>query len=305
MFLQELANLQKLFTDYYLSKQSGRQLVWVHALGTCMLKARFPSGQKELSVSLLQSIVLMLFNGTDKLTFTEIKEQSRIEDKELRRTLLSLACGKVRHLLLCSAWCCCLKSMEQSRCFFNITLSLSVMLRRSLFVTLVCLPLCWYICTTSSSWLHLWCSACLITWHMMSHCLLLLGALQKDTRVLRKEPMGAEVNDDDVLCYNAGFANKLLRIRINTIQLKETPEENKKTNEQVRSMMDGSRATWQPSMFVYSAGVFESIPARLSSVGLCLCDTAHFCALGLPCFKSLMLTYCVDVVRFCKSVSTK
>eukprot|EP00877_Chromochloris_zofingiensis_P012104 jgi/Chrzof1/7147/Cz02g12240.t1 len=114
-----------------------------------MLKARFPSGQKELSVSLLQSIVLMLFNGTDKLTFTEIKEQSRIEDKELRRTLLSLACGK------------------------------------------------------------------------------------KDTRVLRKEPMGAEVNDDDVLCYNAGFANKLLRIRINTIQLKETPEENKKTNEQV------------------------------------------------------------------------
>ena len=58
-------------------------------------------GVKELSVSLFQTVVLMLFNGTDSLSFGEIKTQSGIEDKELRRTLQSLACGKVWMQLSC------------------------------------------------------------------------------------------------------------------------------------------------------------------------------------------------------------
>lgn len=40
----------------------------------------------------------MLFNDAQSLTFQEIKDASAIEDKELRRTLQSLACGKVRVL---------------------------------------------------------------------------------------------------------------------------------------------------------------------------------------------------------------
>ena len=59
-------------------------------------------GIKELSVSLFQTVVLMLFNGTDSLSLSEIRTQSGIEDKELRRTLQSLACGKVRK---CTAFC--------------------------------------------------------------------------------------------------------------------------------------------------------------------------------------------------------
>lgn len=46
----------------------------------------------------LQTVVLMLFNDAQSLTFQEIKDTSAIEDKELRRTLQSLACGKVRVL---------------------------------------------------------------------------------------------------------------------------------------------------------------------------------------------------------------
>ncbi len=57
-------------------------------------------GTKELSVSLFQTVVLMLFNDVDSLSFEDIKQQSGIEDKELRRTLQSLACGKVRSWLL-------------------------------------------------------------------------------------------------------------------------------------------------------------------------------------------------------------
>ena len=42
-----------------------------------------------------------------------------------------------------------------------------------------------------------------------------------------------EVGDDDVFTFNFDFTASLYRIRINTIQLKETTEENVKTNEQV------------------------------------------------------------------------
>lgn len=44
----------QVFKEFYLSKHSGRRLVWHNSLGTCMLKARFDKGTKELSVSLFQ-----------------------------------------------------------------------------------------------------------------------------------------------------------------------------------------------------------------------------------------------------------
>nr|XP_043624376.1 cullin-4-like isoform X2 [Erigeron canadensis] len=50
----------------------------------------------ELNV--YQTVVLMLFNDAQKLSFEDIKDATSIEDKELRRTLQSLACGKVRVL---------------------------------------------------------------------------------------------------------------------------------------------------------------------------------------------------------------
>lgn len=47
---------------------------------------------------LSQAVVLMLFNDAMKLSFEDIKDSTGIEDKELRRTLQSLACGKIRVL---------------------------------------------------------------------------------------------------------------------------------------------------------------------------------------------------------------
>ncbi len=38
----------------------------------------------------------MLFNDVDTLALEDIAAATRIEDRELRRTLQSLACGKVR-----------------------------------------------------------------------------------------------------------------------------------------------------------------------------------------------------------------
>lgn len=45
---------QDIFKEFYLSKYSGRRLMWQNSLGHCVLKAEFPKGRKELAVSLFQ-----------------------------------------------------------------------------------------------------------------------------------------------------------------------------------------------------------------------------------------------------------
>jgi cullin-4 len=50
----ELSAAQQVFKDFYLSKHSGRKLVWCNSLGTCIMRAAFDAGAKELSVSLFQ-----------------------------------------------------------------------------------------------------------------------------------------------------------------------------------------------------------------------------------------------------------
>ncbi|XP_015188193.1 PREDICTED: cullin-4A-like isoform X1 [Polistes dominula] len=52
-------------------------------------------------------------------------------------------------------------------------------------------------------------------------------------RVLQKHPRGRDVADNDRFVFNAEFTNKLFRIKINQIQMKETNEEQKATEERV------------------------------------------------------------------------
>jgi cullin-4 len=66
------------FFDFYKDKYSGRRLTWQHSLGTGIVKAHFPSGVKELCVSLFQAIILLLFNVNESLTLRQIKDLSSI-----------------------------------------------------------------------------------------------------------------------------------------------------------------------------------------------------------------------------------
>lgn len=139
--------LQQIFEKFYSSKYQGRQLTWQHALSHCIVKAKLPLGRKELVISLYQATVLLCFNGKDTIGFKDIKEQTRIEDGELRRTLQSLACGK--------------------------------------------------------------------------------------ERVLMKIPKGKEVEDSDEFTVNNKYSNPKFRVKINSIQLRETKQENEETHERV------------------------------------------------------------------------
>ncbi|SCZ89398.1 BZ3500_MvSof-1268-A1-R1_Chr1-1g01155 [Microbotryum saponariae] len=98
----DMASALDKFKVFYQSKHQGRALTWAHALDYCSLRAKFPKGgRKELSVSLFQTVILLLFNDVAdgaKLGFNEIVEATRLDPKEAARTLQSLACGKVRVL---------------------------------------------------------------------------------------------------------------------------------------------------------------------------------------------------------------
>jgi cullin 4 len=75
----ELVEYQNFFTKFYLGKHSGRKLQWQPTLGHCVLKARFDQGVKDLQVSLFQSLVLLLFNDADLISFEEILQATNIE----------------------------------------------------------------------------------------------------------------------------------------------------------------------------------------------------------------------------------
>ncbi|PWN51191.1 Cullin-domain-containing protein [Violaceomyces palustris] len=101
MIPEELNSAAQTFSDFYQGRNSGRRLHWQHSLGTLSILANFAKsggGVKELQVSTFQAVVLLLFNRLEpgaKLSYSDIKAQTGLEEKELKRTLQSLACGQI------------------------------------------------------------------------------------------------------------------------------------------------------------------------------------------------------------------
>ncbi|KAG1814325.1 Cullin family-domain-containing protein [Suillus subaureus] len=140
------------YATFYKIKHQGHKLDWDHSLGTATVKARFAAGPKDLTVSLYQAVVLLLFNKETEIGFRHILEETlSIDDEELRRTLQSLACA--------------------------------------------------------------------------------------NKKVLKKRPVGKDVNDDDVFYFNPEFTDARAKVHINSIQAKETAEENQRT----QSHIEGDR----------------------------------------------------------------
>jgi cullin-4 len=100
----EMEEALEAFKTFYTSKHQNRNLQWQHTLGDCLIRSRFPSGTKDLSVSLFQAVVLLCFNNDQDpddnvvRSFAEIKQATGLDDVDLMCTLQSLAGGKVRVL---------------------------------------------------------------------------------------------------------------------------------------------------------------------------------------------------------------
>jgi len=89
---------QNAFEKFYTTKHNGRKLQWQPNLGQCSLFADYGSrvDNHELLVSLFQALVLLMFNDRDEYEYKDILETTKIDPIELKRTLQSLACGKIR-----------------------------------------------------------------------------------------------------------------------------------------------------------------------------------------------------------------
>jgi cullin-4 len=61
------------FAAFYNEKHQGHKIEWSHTLGTVSLRAHFAAGQKELSVSLYQAVILFLFNDMVEIPFSDVK----------------------------------------------------------------------------------------------------------------------------------------------------------------------------------------------------------------------------------------
>ena len=66
------------YTTFYKAKHQGHKLEWDHSLGTATIKARFDAGNKDLSVSLYQAVVLLLFNDETEIGYKVILEATRM-----------------------------------------------------------------------------------------------------------------------------------------------------------------------------------------------------------------------------------
>ncbi|KAJ7462758.1 Cullin family-domain-containing protein [Mycena galericulata] len=87
------------FETFYMDKHNGRKLLWQPSVATVTMIGRFKAAKKELSVSLYQAAILLIFNRSAELSFPEIQDETKLENSLLRLTLQSLACGKKKVLL--------------------------------------------------------------------------------------------------------------------------------------------------------------------------------------------------------------
>ena len=95
----EIETCCSIFQDFYLNKNSSRKLTWHANMGTAELKAFFPSGRYEITVSTFQMCILLLFNKSDIISYKTIQDQTNIAADDLKRNLMALTCGKHKILL--------------------------------------------------------------------------------------------------------------------------------------------------------------------------------------------------------------
>ncbi|KAF9591384.1 hypothetical protein IFM89_004069 [Coptis chinensis] len=94
----EMVKCVEAFKEYYATKTKHRRLSWIYSLGTCIINGKFKQKTIELVVSTYQASVLLLFNESDMLSYSEIREHLNLTDDDITRLLHSLACAKYKIL---------------------------------------------------------------------------------------------------------------------------------------------------------------------------------------------------------------
>ncbi|RWR94137.1 cullin-1-like protein [Cinnamomum micranthum f. kanehirae] len=94
----EMVKCVEVFREFYQTKTKHRKLTWIYSLGTCNIIGKFEPKTMELIVTTYQASALLLFNTSDKLSYSEIMNQLNLTDEDIVRLLHSLSCAKYKIL---------------------------------------------------------------------------------------------------------------------------------------------------------------------------------------------------------------
>lgn len=95
----EMIKCVEVFKEFYQTKTKHRKLTWIYSLGTCNILGKFEAKNIELVVTTYQAAALLLFNNSDKLSYSEIMSQLNLSDDDVIRLLHSLSCAKYKILI--------------------------------------------------------------------------------------------------------------------------------------------------------------------------------------------------------------
>ncbi|XP_061349101.1 cullin-1 isoform X3 [Gastrolobium bilobum] len=94
----EMIRCVEVFKEFYQTKTKHRKLTWIYSLGTCNISGKFEPKTVELIVTTYQASALLLFNSSDRLSYSDIMTQLNLSDDDVIRLLHSLSCAKYKIL---------------------------------------------------------------------------------------------------------------------------------------------------------------------------------------------------------------
>ncbi|XP_075653950.1 cullin-1-like isoform X1 [Castanea sativa] len=94
----ELVKCVKVFREFYQTKTKHRKLTWIYSLGTCNISGKFEPKTMELIMTTYQASALLLFNSSDRLSYSDIMTELNLTDNDIVRLLHSLSCAKYKIL---------------------------------------------------------------------------------------------------------------------------------------------------------------------------------------------------------------
>ncbi|XP_020102127.1 cullin-1-like isoform X2 [Ananas comosus] len=95
----EMLKCVGVFKEFYTTKTKCRKLSWIFSLGTCNIVGMFESKTVELIVTTYQAALLLLFNSSDRLSYSDIVAQLNLSEEDVVRLLHSLSCAKYKILV--------------------------------------------------------------------------------------------------------------------------------------------------------------------------------------------------------------
>ena len=87
MLPQELCKSVQMFEAFYSKQFSGRKLTWLHHLSNGDVKLGYTAKTYIINMTTTQMAVLLLFDKSDSLSFSELQETTKLADDQFPRYL--------------------------------------------------------------------------------------------------------------------------------------------------------------------------------------------------------------------------